>query len=290
MVQTERKIGPFQVIGTLGTGAHSTILHIRRSADGRQYALKVVPITDSDDLKFLEQAEHEYRVSQKLDHINLIKVYILEKHRAWKVLRIRELRLLIEYVNGRTLDKFGVLPIPKLVQIFQHVAAGLAHMHRRDVCHADLKPNNIMLSRTGDVKIIDYGLAWIKGENKRRVQGTPEYMAPEQAKNRVVNEQTDIFNFGATMYRLCTWRHIPQVAAQGSLPLTAKSWQAMLKPVREGNPNVPPSLANLIEHCLAYQPQQRIERVSDIQATLDRLVHDLVKSPEDSLEALEWQE
>ena len=92
--------------------------------------------------------------------------------------------------------------MPQLVQVFEKVAAGLVHMHRRSVCHADLKPNNIMLSRAGDVKIIDYGLAWIKGEPKDRVQGTPEYMAPETGQAQVVNERTDIYNFGATMYRL----------------------------------------------------------------------------------------
>jgi serine/threonine protein kinase len=284
------KIGPFQVLGTLGKGAHSTILHVRRSADGRQYALKVVPINGPADSKFLEQAEHEYRVACKLDHPNLIKVYALEKQRSL-FFRVREVRLLIEYVNGRTLDTFGVLLVPMLVQIFVQVASGLVHMHRRNICHADLKPNNIMLSRTGEVKVLDYGLAWIKGEDKGRIQGTPEYMAPEQVKTRVANERTDIFNFGATMYRLCTFRHIPQVIADsGGLPLPAKAWAAQLKPVRELNPNIPPELADIIHRCLAYNPHERPERMSEIQGALDHLADQLVKSPDDRLEALEWQE
>src|SRR5262249_17760461 len=71
-------IGKFQVLGTLGTGAHSTILHIRRSTDSRNYALKVVPIDGAEDQKFLEQAQHEFRVAQMLDHPTIIKVYALE--------------------------------------------------------------------------------------------------------------------------------------------------------------------------------------------------------------------
>ena len=98
------KIGKFQILGTLGSGAHSTILHIRRSADSKQYALKVVPITGSEDHKFLEQAQHEFRVAQMLDHPNLIHIYALETPRNW-LFRIRKAHLLIEYVNGRTLDK-----------------------------------------------------------------------------------------------------------------------------------------------------------------------------------------
>src|SRR5262249_4103000 len=151
--------------------------------------------------KFLDQAEHEFDVAQRLDHPNLIKIYALETQRNW-LFAIRKVHLLIEYVNGQTLDKVKGLSVPQLVQVFEKIAAAMVHMHGRNVCHADLKPNNIMLSKTGEVKIIDYGLAWIRGEKKGRVQGTPEYMAPEQARHGSVNEKTDIYNFGATMYRM----------------------------------------------------------------------------------------
>jgi serine/threonine protein kinase len=281
-------IGKYQVLATLGKGAHSTILKVRRSADGAQYALKVVPIAGKDELKFLDQAEHEFQVAQKLNHPAIIKIFALERLRTW-LFQVRELRLLIEYVNGKTLDTFPMLPIAKLVQIFAQVAAGLVHMHRRGVCHADLKPGNIMLSRTGDVKIIDFGLAWVKGDNKDRVQGTPEYMAPEQFKSRLVNEKTDLFNFGATMYRLVTWRHIPPVVAEG-VTLNAKVFEQHLRPVSEANPKTPASLAELIHCCLAYNPHQRVESATEVQTVLNDLVEQLVQSDDDKLEALEWQE
>jgi serine/threonine protein kinase len=283
------RIGSFQVVGKLGSGAHSSILHIRRSADSKNYALKVVPIGNADDLKYLEQARDEFRVAQLLDHPNLIKIYALETPRDW-LFRIRKVHLLIEYVNGKTLDTFPRIALPKLVQIFEKVAAGMVHMHRRGVCHADLKPNNIMLSRSGDVKIIDFGLAWVKGERKGRIQGTPEYMAPEQAKNRVVNERTDIYNFGATMYRLVTWRLPPSTltAGESGIPLDAKAWDKLLKPVQEFNPEAPPALCDLIHRCLSFNAHKRPERASEIQGALDHLAENLVRSPEDRLEMLEW--
>jgi len=283
------RIGKFQVLGTLGTGAHSAILHIRRSEDSKNYALKVVPISGADDNKYLEQAQHEFRVAQLLDHPNLIKVYALETVKDW-LFRVRKVHLLIEYVNGKTLDTIPKLPIPQLVQVFVKVASGLVHLHRRNVCHADLKPNNILLSRAGDVKIIDYGLAWIKGEGKDRVQGTPEYMAPETHKHKLVNERTDIFNFGATMYRLLTWRHPPSSISEedAGLPLDQKTWQKLLKPVQEFNAEAPEALCELVHQCLAYNAHKRPERASEIQGTLDRLADELVTSPEDRLEALEW--
>ncbi len=282
------RIGRFQILGTLGTGAHSTILHIHRSADGRNYALKVVPINGKEDQKFLEQAQHEFRVAQMLDHPNLIKVYALEEIKDW-LFRIRKVHLLIEYVNGKTLDNCPPLPVPKLVQIFKCVADGLVHMHRRKVFHADLKPNNIMLSRSGDVKILDYGLATIQGEGKNRIQGTPEYIAPEQARHRMVNERTDIYNFGATMYRMVAFRLPPSTLQQeGGLPIDAKTYARMLKPVHECNPQVPRELCDLIHHCLAFNAKDRPERISEVQSVLDHLEDKLVVSPEDRLEALEW--
>jgi serine/threonine protein kinase len=289
MPHTVPSIGKFQVLGTLGKGAHSTILHIRRNADSKQYALKIVPIDGPKDHKFLEQAQHEFRVAQMFDHPSLIKIYALETER--KLFGgIRKAQLLIEYVNGQTLDQFKLMPVPQLVQIFVHVAEGLVHMHRRGVWHADLKPNNIMLSRTGEVKMIDFGLAWIKGEAKDRIQGTPEYMAPEQLNRKLVNERTDIYSFGATMYRLVTLRLPPMSTSwEGNDPRIYEENQArLLKPVQECNPAAPAALCDLIHRCLSPNAHKRPERVSEIHGALDHLADELVRSPEDRLDAYEW--
>jgi serine/threonine protein kinase len=282
------RIGSYQVLGTLGKGAHSTLLHIRRNADSKNYALKVVSIGDRKERKFLDQARHEFEVAQLLDHPNLIKIYSMEMERDW-LFRTNGLRLLIEYVAGGTLDTLKRLPMPQLVQLFAKIAAGLTHMHRRNVYHADLKPNNILLSRAGDVKIIDYGLAWIKGQPKGRVQGTPQYMAPEQIKQGIVNVQTDIYNFGATMYRLTTWRLPPDLSViVNGMPMDSKSWKQILKPVQECNSEVPAELANTIEQCLWFNPKRRPDSVSEVKDVLDELAKKLVRTPEDQLESIQW--
>ena len=281
-------IGKFQVLGTLGTGAHSRILHVRRSADGRNYALKVVPIDGKDDQKFLEQAQHEFRVAQMLDHPNLIKVYALEELKDW-LFRIRKVHLLIEYVNGKTLDTCPAMPLPKLVQVFKCVADGLVHMHRRKVFHADLKPNNIMLSRAGDVKIIDFGLAGSRARARTASRARRNTWPPNRPSTSMVNERTDIYNFGATMYRLVTFRLPPSVLQQeGGLPIDGKTWTRMLKPVQEFNAQAPPALCELIHRCLSFDADKRPERMSEVQSVLDHLADDLITSPEDRLEALEW--
>jgi len=280
-------IGKFQILGELGKGAHSTIYHIKRLSDDKQFALKVVPFEDAEDQKFLDQAQHEYDVGRQLDHPNLIKIHALEKQRDW-LFRTRKVSLMLEYVNGKTLDQVKGLTMPRLVQVFEKVAEGLMHMHRRNIYHADLKPNNIMLSKAGKIKILDYGLAWVKGVRKDRIQGTPEYMAPEQAKNLVANERTDIYNLGATMYRLTTWKLPPSVLPSNGQPISAKTFAESLVPVQGLAPKAPEQLCELIHRCLAYKPERRPERVSDVIPALKELVENLVQTDEDSLETLGW--
>jgi serine/threonine protein kinase len=285
------RIGNFQVIARLGTGAHSTILHVRRPADGRSYALKVVLIHGKKDLKFLEQAEHEFRVARMLDHPNLIKIHTLEKVRNW-LFQVRKVHLLIEYVNGKTLDQCPPLGIPKLVQLFRCLADGLTHMHFRRVYHGDLKPNNIMVSRTGEVKIIDYGLATIRGEAKDRLQGTPEYMAPEQARRRIIDAKTDIYNLGATMYRMITMRlpptYIPGRGDETNLRMDHRTAKRMLKPVQDLTPGAPRELCELIHHCLAYKAANRPAAMENVRQVLEELSAEVVRTPEDRLDRLEW--
>jgi eukaryotic-like serine/threonine-protein kinase len=269
------RIGKYKVLATLGSGAHSTILQVRREADSREYALKTVTIDDKEDLKFLEQAKHEFNVAQKLDHTNLIKIYCLESQKDW-LFRVKKINLLIEYVNGKTLDQVPPMPMNKLMPVAALVAAGLVHMHRRGVFHADLKPGNIMLGKRGEVKIIDYGLAWIKGETKDRIQGTPEYMAPETVKSKIINERTDIYNFGATLYRLVTLKLPPSFAASSeSVRMGEKAWKSMLKPVQELNANVPEAICDLTHRCMSYKPEDRPERMGNVYEELKQIADEL---------------
>jgi serine/threonine protein kinase len=286
---SELAIGKYDVLQQIGTGAHSTILAVRRADDRKVYALKVVSINSSADRKFLEQVQHEYRIGQLLHHPCLIQVYALEVEKDW-LFRPRKAHLLTEYVAGKTLDACPALSLAILVQIFEQVAGALVHMHSRHVFHGDLKPNNIMISRAGEVKIIDYGLAGVRGEPRERVQGTPEYIAPEQVKTKVINEKTDLYNLGATMYRMVTGRLPPSALPQEDGALRSadkKAMRLMLQPVQELRADAPPLLCNLIDRCLAYKPPQRPENATEAQAILHLLAEKLVQSEADKLEMIE---
>ncbi len=275
---TEKKykaLDRFEVLGELGHGAASRILHIRDPEGFQHYAMKVVIRRTADEQKFLDQAKHEFDVAKKLDHPSLVKIFDIRVIKKW--FREREVRTLLEYINGQTLEQMKEPPVPLLAIVFAEVAGAVSHMHRRGVFHADLKPNNVLVSKSGQVKVIDFGLAWRRGEKKFRVQGTPGYLAPEQIKHRIVNEATDIFNLGATMYRLLTGRMASGVAGPGNVvPM-----QGIVTAAHEINEHVPLALSELVSRCCETKPQRRPQSMNEVGEKLGDVLKALAVTSED---------
>lgn len=277
----------YRVVRSLGVGAGSTILLVAETEGARQFALKVVKKQQASDVIYLDQAKTEYEVAQRINHPNLLKVYDLRVRKNW--FKTTGVELLMEYVDGRTLDEYESLSLGNLILVFTKVAAGLEHMHRRGVYHGDLKPGNIMLSRGGAVKIIDFGTARIRGEQKDRVQGTLQYMAPEQASQKLVNDRTDIYNFGATMYRLLTGHH----ANAGGLPHELGGHLASLsrpKPPRQYNQNVPKGLSELVMACIENDFSERPDSIHAVRERLGEIAARLGLDPGETRLAVEGRD
>jgi len=239
----------YRVVSTLGTGAGSTIFMISdQTAKGKRYALKVVRRASADDDIYVKQAITEFHASQKLNHCNIAKIYDLRKKKS--LFKLKGVELLMEFVDGKTLDEIESPELGQLVLVFCQVASALKHMHRRGVYHGDLKPMNIMLSKDRQVKLIDFGTAWIRGEDKQRIQGTPQYIAPEQAADKIVDEKTDVYNFGATMYRMFTGFHVQQ-----GIPKADETRKIQMP--NKINPNIPGELNELILNCVRTDPSKR---------------------------------
>lgn len=282
------KIGKFSVIGPLGTGAKSSVLHVRRQEDAKAYALKVVAIGEEEDSKaFQEKARHEFEISGKLNHPNIIKVLACEEVRSgWFFGKVVKVHLLMEFVNGKPLDQVR-LSLPQKVQVFRMIADGLVHMHKKEIFHADLKPRNVMVGAGGVVKIIDLGVAQVRGEGGGRIQGTPQFLAPETAKGKIINERTDIYNFGATMYTALTGKTLMPWLNDGGEMVKPATWQKYYRPVQDLIKGLPEDLSKLIGACLSLDANQRPERVTAVQNALSQLEDKLVTSPEIGLDGLE---
>ena len=260
-------IGPIEVLAALGQGAKSNVMLVRREADGCRYALKVTNVAKRKERKYLAQARQEFRVLQKLDHPNIVRAYAIETETDWLLRPIR-VKVLLECVPGQTLDRIASPGLGALLGAFEQAVDAVAYMHENGMLHADLKPNNIMLGP--DVaKVIDFGLAREIGEETGRLQGTPEYMAPETAARKIVDVRTDIFNFGVTMYRLLTGLYPPQ--SVGSIPMTKRAYLERYRPASEVNNAIPPLLAELADRCLRFDPSERPVSMDEVCRELNRI-------------------
>jgi serine/threonine-protein kinase len=254
----------YRVVTQLGQGAGSVVFQIAdRTRGGKKFALKVVKRQDSDDDIYIDQAKTEWEVAQKLKHPAIVRIYDCKIKKS--LFRISGVELLMEFVDGRTLDELEGPELGQLVLIFLQVAAGLSTMHRRGVYHGDLKPGNIMLTKEGKVKLIDLGTAWIKGRDKNRIQGTPQYIAPETINEKVVDERTDIYNFGATMYRMFVGRY----ANLGSPKPGENAKVAKLAAPMQVNSKIPGTLNELILACLHSDPARRPAGMFEVKDKLE---------------------
>ena len=265
------KLGDMQyrVVNPLGTGAGSTVLLIAdKSRGGKRFALKVVKRLDADDDAYIEQAKTEFEVAQKVKHPAIVRIYDCRVKKSW--FKVSGIELLEEYVEGKTLEELlageGRRPtMGELVVIFLQITSALVMMHRRGIYHGDLKPGNIMLTKDGKVKLIDLGTAWIKGRDKNRIQGTPQYMAPETPTDKVVDERTDIYNLGATMYRMFTGRY----ANVGTPKAGEVSRSGKLPPPSQLDPKIPGKLSETIVACIDPNRDKRPAGMFEVKNQLE---------------------
>jgi len=268
----------YVVYERLGTGARSTIWLVVDQTTGRQYALKRVRRRPNEDDRYLKQAINDFEVSSRVEHPVLRRSY-----RLWRVrrfLQLREVRILMELVEGRTLEQIGPMGTHGLLRIFIRVAEGLHALHHQHYVHTDIKPNNIMVADSGEVKIIDFGQSCPLGHIKGRIQGTPDYIAPEQVEKGIpLTERTDVFNLGATLYWAVTGRVYPTVMPSkkrpGGIDLVGPR---EAPPPHELNPKVPMALSRLIMDCCRENPKDRPAGMPEVIRRLEVAQHVLDKN------------
>lgn len=263
------EIGGYEVLSTLGFGARSTIYAVRDPKRGDIYALKRVVKNSPSEQRFLDQAIQEHEIARQFDHPALRKSIKLIKQREF--IRVSEVLVLMELVDGKTLEHYQSDNLSDLVDVFIQVAEGLGVMHKHNFVHADLKPNNLMLTDRGEIKIIDFGQSCPVGTVKERIQGTPDYIAPEQVLRRTITPRTDVFNLGATLYWLLTGKHVPTLIDKvgrkvGQMNLRVDN---AAKPPIELNPEVPPALSSLVMDCVETNPSNRPAGMDELIGRLE---------------------
>src|SRR5688572_12560433 len=200
-----RTLGQYVVISRLGAGGMGVVYQARDTRLDRLIALKFLPLDLVLDEERKLRLVREAKANAALEHPNIAAVHEIVEGPDGRMF------IVMGYYEGETLKQRiqkGPLPLPEAMEIARQVASGLAHAHGRGILHRDVKPGNIMLTSDGLTKIIDFGLAKLRGlstiTEADRVMGTVAYLSPEQARGEEVDQRTDVWSLGAVLYEMLT--------------------------------------------------------------------------------------
>jgi eukaryotic-like serine/threonine-protein kinase len=271
------KLGPYEILAPLGAGGMGEVYRASDSKLNRDVALKILPAIFTHDPERMARFRREAQVLASLNHPNIGSIYGLEE---WNNLRV----LVFELVDGPTLaDRIsgGAIPLEEALAIARQIADAMAVAHEKGVTHRDLKPANIKITREGNVKVLDFGLAKVLQGPKNldsdpsysptftnptthegMILGTAAYMSPEQAKGKPVDKRADIWAFGVVLYELLTGRHLFQRET------ASDTLAAVLKEEPDWN-RIPLKVRPLLRHCLEKDPKRRLRDIGDMHLLLE---------------------
>ena len=271
-------IGGYVVEQPLGHGGMADVYLARDLAQTRLVALKVLPADAAQDLRRRDRLQLEGRVLQSLRHPNICSVYEVGDDGD-------RLFIAMEYLEGRTLHEVAAhqkLGIDRVVEIACQLASALEAARKAGVVHRDFKGSNVMVLPSGEVKVLDFGLAKFASSSEQRLMnpvsrptdpglifGTAEFMSPEQALGREVDHRSDLFSFGVILYELLT----------GALPFKGGTRMELFyaimntppPPITEVNPAVPQPLATVVERLLEKDARARFQTAEKVLAELEAL-------------------
>jgi len=274
----------YEFIEELGTGGMGSVYKVFDKKIKEEVALKILRPEIASDKKTIERFSNELKLARKIRHENICQMYDINEEEGTHYITM-------EYVPGEDLKSFirrvGQLPVGKTISIVKQVCEGLSEAHRLRVIHRDLKPQNIMIDKEGNARIMDFGIARsIKGKGitgAGMMIGTPEYMSPEQVEGKDVDQRSDIYSLGVNLYEMVTG----QVPFEGDTPFAIgiKHKSETPKDPREINSQIPEDLSQVILKCMEKKRERRYQ-------TDEVLLSDLIKMVEPKTETIrvpEWK-
>jgi serine/threonine-protein kinase len=264
------KLGHYEVTGVVGRGGAGVVLKAFDPSLNRFVAIKVLAPQLATSVAARKRFAREGRAAAAVSHEHIVAIHGVDEAHGLPY-------LVMEYVAGislqERLDRDGPLEVKEVLRIGMQTAAGLAAAHAQGLVHRDVKPGNILLeSGIERVKLTDFGLARAADDasltQSGAVAGTPQYMAPEQARGEPVDSRSDLFSLGSVLYAMCTGR-APFRAPTVLAVLRCVSEEAPI-PVREINPDVPAWLAAVIDALHAKDPAERFQSAAEVAEALSR--------------------
>jgi serine/threonine protein kinase/Tfp pilus assembly protein PilF len=260
--------GRYQIIEELGHGGMGRAYKVLDTDIKEKIALKLLRPEIALDKETVERFSNELKLARKISHRNVCRMFDLGKAEGTTFITM-------EFVPGEDLKKLirkmGQVGAARAVSIAKQVCEGLAEAHHLGVIHRDLKPQNIMVDEDGNARIMDFGIARSlsgKGITEAGVMiGTPEYMSPEQAEGKEVDQRSDIYSLGVILYEMMAGR--PPFEGDTPLAVVYKHKNDIPSDPRKWNPQIPRSLVKLILKCLEKDPLKRYQTAEELILNLE---------------------
>jgi eukaryotic-like serine/threonine-protein kinase len=261
-------VGPYRIFSLIGIGGMGEVYEAEDTRLKRKVAIKFLSPLLSINTEARLRFERESRAASLLSHPNICSIYDVGQHQGVDY-------MVFEYIEGQTLSKLiEAKPIPhnQVKQVAIQIADALQEAHSKGIIHRDLKPSNIIITPHNRVKVLDFGLAKLitplaeSSDTEKTTPGilfgTVQYMSPEQALGRDVDQRTDIFSFGIVLYQACS----------GILPFSGSTSGEILNSIIHSNPahneSIPTDMDRVIQKCLKKSPQNRYQSISELLADL----------------------
>ncbi len=273
---TDKMLGEFLILRRLGQGGMAEVYLAEQTSLKRNVAIKVLHQDRVADENYLKRFKTEAMAAGSLSHPNIVQVLMIGEQEGIQYIAQ-------EYVPGMNLREFltrkGPPELPVALRIFKQVALALQAAHAAGIVHRDVKPENIMITRKGDVKVADFGLAQLTQHGERQnltqdgmTMGTPLYMSPEQVNGSKVDARTDIYSLGVTCYHMLSGA--PPFRGETAINIAMQHLKDEPDPLEKIRGDLPPLLCRIVHKMLTKDPEKRYQTAQAVLKDLKRVTAD----------------
>ncbi|NWQ43869.1 Stk1 family PASTA domain-containing Ser/Thr kinase [Bacillus sp. EB106-08-02-XG196] len=267
MLIGKRLSGRYKVLEMIGGGGMANVYLAHDMILDRDVAVKMLRLDFANDEEFIRRFRREAQSATSLAHPNIVSIYdVGEENDLYYIV--------MEYVEGQTLKQYiqqsSPLQVEDTIEIMKQLTSAISHAHQNHIIHRDIKPQNILVDRFGNVKITDFGIAMALSATSitqtNSVLGSVHYLSPEQARGGMANKKSDIYSLGIVMFELLTGR-LP-FSGESAVSIALKHLQSETPSVRRWNPNIPQSVENIVLKATAKDSFHRYNNVDEVEEDL----------------------